>query len=79
MYLAKETQILLEKRLGKSMSEIRSMNFDEEIAFIECKCGKRPQFSPKVDHRRMSRGDPLLAQGCIITKETEEKWFKKKK
>lgn len=77
--MAKETQILLEKRLGKNIAEIREMNFDEEMAFIESKCGQRPRFSRKVDLRRSSRGNPLLAQGRITTRESEEQWFKKLK
>ena len=79
MYLTNETKALLEKRLGKSLSEIRRMDLDEEIAFVEKRTGKKLGFSRKVDSRMMSRGNPLLAQGRITTKEQENKWFKKLK
>ena len=77
MYLNSETKALLEKRFGKSLSEIKQMDLDEEISFVEKKTGKKLVFSRKVDSRMMSRGNPLLAQGRITTKEQEDKWFKK--
>lgn len=79
MYLTNETKTLLEKRLGKSLSEIRQMDLEEEIAFVEKRTGKRLRFTRKVDSRMMSRGNPLIAQGRITTKEQEEKWFRKLK
>ncbi len=79
MYLSNETKALLEKRLGKTLSEIKRMDLDEEIAFVEGKTGRKLVFSRKVDSRMVSRGNPLLAQGRIITKEQENKWFRKLK
>ena len=79
MYLSDETKALLEKRLGKSLSEIKRMDLDEEIAFVERRTGKKLSFSQNTDSRMMSRGNPLLAQGRIITKEQENKWFRKLK
>ncbi len=79
MYLTDKTKALLEKRLGKNLSEIRQMDLDEEIAFVEKRTGKKLNFSRKIDSRMMSRGNPLLAQGRITTKEQEDKWFKKLK
>lgn len=79
MYLSDETKALLEKRLGKTLSEIKRMDLDEEIAFVEGKTGKKLVFSRRVDSRMVSRGNPLLAQGRIITREQENKWFRKLK
>ena len=79
MHLSNETKALLEKRLGKTLSEIKRMDLDEEIAFVEGKSGRKLVFSRKVDSRMVGRGNPLLAQGRIITKEQENKWFRKLK
>ena len=79
MYLTNETKILLEKKLGKSLTEIKQMDLDEEITFVEKKTGKKLHFSRKVDFRMMGRGNPLLAQGRLTTKEQEIKWFRKLK
>ena len=79
MYLTNETKSLLEKRFGKSLDEILYMDLDEEISFVEKRIGKKLLFSRKVDIRMMRRGNPLLAQGRITTKECENRWFKKLK
>lgn len=77
MQLTEKTKALLEQRLGKSLSEIRRMDLEEEIAFVEKRTGKKLVFSRKIDSRMIGRGNPLLAQGRITTKEREEKWFRK--
>lgn len=79
MYLTAETQMLLEKRIGRSMDELRSMDLDAEISFVEKRTGKKLRFASIVDKRRMSRGNFLLTHGRIKTKEQEDKWFRKLK
>ena len=67
MYLSDKTKQLLEKTIGKSISELNNMSFDDEIAYVTQKYGRSPVFSKKADSRMVSRGNPLLARKRICT------------
>jgi len=62
-----EARKVLEKNLGLSYEQLCGLDTHEEIAFIVARTGKGPQFIH--DHRKIGRGNPLLAQGKFTTME----------
>lgn len=73
MFLNEKTRQLLEKTIGKSISELKVMTFDEEVAYATKKYGRAPVFSKKVDKRMIGRGNPLIARKRICTMDDIDK------
>ena len=73
MFLNEKTRQLLEKNIGKSISELAVMSFDEEVAYATKKYGRAPEFSKKVDNRMIGRGNLLIARKSICTMDDIDK------
>lgn len=67
MYLSDETKKALEKILGKSIEDVSSLDFDEEISYVKQKTGKDVTFSKDTDTRMVGRGNPLIIRRRIST------------
>lgn len=67
MFLNEKTRKLLELTIGKSISELTVMTFDEEVDYATKKFGRVPIFSKKADKRMIGRGNPLIARKRICT------------
>jgi len=65
--ISEETRKTLEKNIGLPYKQLCGLNIREEIALVREKTGKSPSFFH--DPRKISRGNPLLAQGKITTME----------
>lgn len=65
----KRTQQILERSLGKTISELNAMDFQEEIQFVEEKTRRPLVYSKAVDSRISARGNPYLVQGRLCTME----------
>jgi len=65
--ISEESKKALENSLGLPYEQLCGMDIHEEIAFVVSKTGKRPHFIH--DPRKISRGNPLLALGKVITME----------
>lgn len=73
MFLNEKTKELLEKTIGRSISELAAMSYEEEIDYAVEKYGKTPEFSKKEDKRMTGRGNPLIARKRICTMEDIDK------
>jgi hypothetical protein len=73
LFLTEKTRRLLEETIGKSVSELSNMSYDEEIAFVTEKNGKAPVYSKKVDKRMLARGNSLMVRRRICTMEDIDK------
>ena len=63
--ISEEAKKVLENSLGLPYEQLCGLDTHEEIALVVAKTGKRPEFIH--DPRKISRGNPLLAQGKFIT------------
>lgn len=69
----RKTQQILERSIGKSISELTAMDLSEEIRFVEEKTQRPLHFSKTVDSRTSSRGNPYIAHGRLYTMEDVNK------
>ena len=67
MYISKDTKHTLEKILGKSVGEVSTMDFAEEVCYVESKTKKQLSFSKKRDSRMTGRGNSLIIRRRIAT------------
>jgi hypothetical protein len=65
--ISEEARKILENNLGLPYEQLCGLDIREEIAFVGSKTGKSLKFIH--DTRETGRGNPLLAQGKIITME----------
>jgi len=65
----KKTQKILERTIGKSISELAEMDLDEELRFVREKTGKPLKFSKTIDLRMCGRGNPNIIRRRICTME----------
>ncbi|MCR4721625.1 MAG: hypothetical protein K5655_07860 [Lachnospiraceae bacterium] len=73
MFLNEKTKYLLEKTVGKSITEMTLMTFDEELGYATEKYGNRPAYSKKIDQRITSRGNPLISRKRMCSMEELDK------
>lgn len=73
MYMKPETKAHIERIVGKSIQEICSMDFDEEVHYIEAKTKKSLRFSRKPDPRMNARGNNLIVRNRFATMEDIDK------
>jgi len=65
--ISEEAKKALENSLGLPYEQLCGMDIHKEIAFVTAKTGRSPHFIH--DSRKISRGNPLLSLGKIITME----------
>lgn len=73
MYLTEETKLTLERNIGKPLSEISEMDFEEEKRYVEKKIKRPLVFSKKCDKRMVGRGSPLIVRKRICSIEEIDK------
>ncbi|MBO5559720.1 hypothetical protein [Ruminococcus sp.] len=64
---------------GASRDEILRMDIYHEVEHVEKRTGRKLIFSTKRDHRRIGRGNPLIARRRHRTMEDVEKGMMKVK
>ena len=67
MYLKEETKNHIESVLGKSLSEIQVMTFDDEVEYVERKNREKLRFPENMDWRFASVREPLISLGRCVT------------
>ena len=73
LYMKPETKAHIERIVGKSIQEICSMDFDEEVRHVESKTNKPLRFSKKSDPRMRARGNNLIVRNRFCTMEDVDK------
>ena len=69
LMIIEEAKKALETGIGLSLSQIRELDLDDEIAFVKKKTGRDLEFPKAPDPRKRARGNPLLAKNKITTRE----------
>ena len=70
MFFREETKALLEKSIGITLEELARMDYEQEIAFVEKKLGRRLEFPPGIDLRKPQPRNILLSRGCFLVNES---------
>lgn len=67
MKIGTTAKMRLERNIGLSMEQIRSMSLDEQRKYIEKKTGIPMSFSPERNHTKRVRGNVALGRNRYKT------------
>ena len=73
LYMKPETKAHIERIVGKSIQEICSMDFSEEVRYVETKTRKPLRFSKRSDPRMNARGNNLIVRSRFCTMDDIDK------